>query len=139
MFNLNPVVSVQNAFIYQNQSNNRNNYLKIKLAGEGMNRDGIGTKVTIYNQGKIQFQEKMPTHGYQSNVTNFLHFGVGKNTSIDSLKVVWVSGKSETLKFVKANQLLTLSEKNAKLIQKHVPKWYLSSKNKLNSSSEPRK
>lgn len=107
----------QPAFIYQNQSNNKNNYLKLKLEGEGMNRDGIGAKVTIYNQGKMQFQEKMPTHGYQSSVTNFLHFGIGKSTSIDSMKVVWLSGKSEILKSVKINQLLTVSEKKAKVLQ----------------------
>ena len=104
----------QPAFIYQNQSNNKNNYLKLKLEGEGMNRQGIGAKVTLYSQGKIQFQEKMPTHGYQSSVTNFLHFGIGKNTQIDSLKVIWLTGKSETLKSVKANQTLTISQKNAK-------------------------
>lgn len=106
----------QNAFIYQNQSNHKYNYLKLKLNGEGMNRDGIGTKITIYHQGKMQFQEKMPTHGYQSNVTNFLHFGIGKNTLIDSMKVVWLSGKSEILKSIKANQLLIVSEKNAKFL-----------------------
>ncbi len=107
----------QNAFIYQNQSNTKNNYLKLKLDGEGMNRDGIGAKITVYHQGKIQFQEKMPTHGYQSSITNFLHFGIGKSTSIDSIKVVWLSGKSELLKNVKVNQLLTISETNAKNLQ----------------------
>ena len=106
----------QNAFIYQNQSNTQNNYLKLKLNGEGLNRDGIGAKVTIYHQGKIQFQEKMPTHGYQSSVTNFLHFGMGKNALIDSMKVVWLSGKSEILKSIKVNQLVAISEKNAKLL-----------------------
>jgi enediyne biosynthesis protein E4 len=110
----------QNAFIYQNQSNAKNNYLKLKLDGEGMNRDGIGAKVAIYHQGKMQFQEKMPTHGYQSNVTNFLHFGIAKNTSIDSIKIVWLSGKTEKLKSVKVNQLLTVSEKNAKLVQSKI-------------------
>lgn len=114
----------QPAFIYENVSNTKNNHLKIKLDGEGLNRNGIGAKITLYNKGKVQFQEAMPTHGYQSSVSPVLHFGLGKDAAIDSLKVVWLGGKSEILKAIKANQTLTLSEKNAKSIpsKKESPK-----------------
>lgn len=106
----------QPAFIYENVSNTKNNHLKIKLDGEGLNRNGIGAKITLYNKGKVQFQEAMPTHGYQSSVSPVLHFGLGKDAVIDSLKVIWLTGKSEILKAVKANQTLILYEKNAKSI-----------------------
>ncbi|HSJ66443.1 MAG TPA: VCBS repeat-containing protein [Anditalea sp.] len=103
------------AFIYQNKSNeiNRNQYLKIKLEGEGNNRFGLGAKVSLYSGNNIQLQEQMPTRGYQSSVSPILHFGLGDITSVDSLIVKWQSGKEERLYNVTSQQLLSLSEINA--------------------------
>ncbi|MFY7910217.1 MAG: VCBS repeat-containing protein [Emticicia sp.] len=103
------------AFIYQNEANNKlgNQFLKIKLNGENGNKMGIGAKVYLYAQGNTQYQEQMPTRGYQSNVSFTLNFGLGKNTKIDSVKVVWNSDKSQVLSNVQANQTLILEEKNA--------------------------
>ncbi|MCE7065499.1 VCBS repeat-containing protein [Dyadobacter sp. CY326] len=103
------------AFIYQNEGDKllKNNYLKVKLEGEGQNRFGIGAKVIIYNKGQKQYLEQMPTRGYQSSVSPVLHFGLGKE-NVDSLLVVWLNGKQEKVISPKINALLTLSEKNAK-------------------------
>ncbi len=56
----------------------------------------------------------MPSRGYQSSVSPVLHFGLGENNSIDSLRIVWQSGKQEVIASIKADQLLTLEEKDAK-------------------------
>lgn len=103
------------AFIYQNEANTKlgNQFLKVKFSGENGNKMGIGAKVYLYAQGNTQYQEQMPTRGYQSNVSFTMNFGLGKNTKIDSIKVIWNSGKSQTLKNVQANQTLVLEEKNA--------------------------
>jgi hypothetical protein len=103
------------AFIYQNDGEKllKNNFLKIKLEGEGKNTLGVGTKITIYQKGLKQYLEQMPTRGYQSSVSPVLHFGLGKETSIDSLSIVWLSGKIQKIASPKTNQLLVLSEKNA--------------------------
>ncbi len=110
----------QAAFIYQNDAEKqvKNHYLKVKLQGEGLNRMGLGSKVTIYNQGKMQFLEQMPTRGYQSSVSPIMHFGLGQNTTIDSLKIVWQSGKTEIIKNIVADKLLTIEEKNASNLAK---------------------
>lgn len=103
------------AFIYQNEANTKlgNQFLKVKFNGENGNKMGIGAKVYLYAQGNTQYQEQMPTRGYQSNVSFMMNFGLGKNAKIDSIKVIWNSGKSQTLKNVQANQTLVLEEKNA--------------------------
>lgn len=103
------------AFIYQNEANTKlgNQFLKVKLNGENGNKMGIGAKVYLYAQGNTQYQEQMPTRGYQSNVSFVMNFGLGKNTKIDSIKVVWNSDKSQVLKNVQANQTLVLEEKKA--------------------------
>ncbi len=103
------------AFIYQNEANHKlnNQFLKVKLNGENANKMGIGAKVYLYSQENTQYQEQMPTRGYQSNVSFTMNFGLGKNTKIDSIKVVWNSNKSQTLKDIQSNQTLILEEKNA--------------------------
>ncbi|RAK02813.1 VCBS repeat protein [Larkinella arboricola] len=111
------------AFIYENEANRhlKNNYLSIKLEGKGVNRFGIGAKVTVYQKGQQQFLEQMPSRGYQSSVSPVLHFGLGKNTTIDSLRVVWPGGKQQLLTNVKANQRLTISEKDAQTTARPLP------------------
>lgn len=105
----------QPAFIYENHANKqlKNHYLQINLRGEGLNTQGIGARVTIYNKGNKQVLEQMPSRGYQSSVSPVLNFGLGADKEIDSLNIVWQSGRQQLLKFVKADQLITLNEKDA--------------------------
>lgn len=105
----------QPAFIYQNEANKQsgNHYLQLKLNGAGKNTQGIGAKVTIYVKGKKQYLEQMPSRGFQSSVSPILHFGLGKDNKIDSLLVVWQQGKEQVIKNIKADQQLTLNEKDA--------------------------
>jgi hypothetical protein len=104
------------AFIYQNEGDKqaKNHYLKLQLKGEEKNTLGVGARVTIYQKGLAQYLEQMPTRGYQSSVSPILHFGLGQESSIDSLRIVWSGGKEEKLVTLKSNQLLVLEEKNAK-------------------------
>ncbi|WP_420150048.1 VCBS repeat-containing protein [Spirosoma sp.] len=105
----------QPAFIFQNETSKerKHHYLTIKLVGKGANTQGIGTKATLYQGGKQQYVEQMPMRGYQSNVSQRLHFGLGNNATIDSLRIVWPTGKVQFLTNVKADQLLTVQEKDA--------------------------
>ncbi len=109
----------QTAFVYENQetTQKKNNYLEINLKGKGKNTLGIGAKVTIYIGNKTQYLEQMPTCGFQSSVSPVLHFGLGTAKQLDSLNIIWPLGTTQTVKAVKANQQITLDEKNA--IQKN--------------------
>jgi hypothetical protein len=105
----------QEAFIYKNNSNElfSNNYISIKLKGEGMNRFGIGARVRVYFNGQVAFKEVNPTRGFQSSVDFDLVIGLGKSITADSIQIIWPSGKMQTIKEVKANQVVELFEKNA--------------------------
>ena len=107
------------AFIFRNESDKKlkNNYLNIKLHGEDKNTGGIGAKLYLYNKGQMQYLESMPARGYQSTVSSVLHFGLAKDSSADSLKIVWLSGKVQLLTNVKSNQTLTLNEKDAAVVK----------------------
>lgn len=105
------------AFIFENRASQlyENNFLQLKLNGEGKNTQGIGSKVTIYAGTELQVVELNPTRGYQSSVTHKIHFGLGHDKSIDSLVIEWPSGKFEVLQNIQANQLINLNEEQAEL------------------------
>jgi len=107
------------AFIYENQSNQiqANNYLKIQFKGTTGNKNGIGTKVTIFTNGQKQFAQQSLYRGYESTVSSEMHFGLGQQDKIDALKVVWADGKTEVLKNIIVNQTIVLDYLNAKLME----------------------
>lgn len=107
------------AFIYRNNSTEINkNYLKVKLEGDGKNTQGIGSKVHVYSNGKLQVIEQIPNRGYLSAVSQVLHFGMGQKEIIDSLTIHWNSGNVETLKNIKCNTTVVLKESTSKKIKK---------------------
>jgi enediyne biosynthesis protein E4 len=104
----------QTAFVYENAAGKGDNhYLQVKLVGEGWNTQGIGTKAWLYANGNRQYLQQMPARGYQSSVSPVLHFGTGNAGTVDSLLVKWPSGKTQVLKNIKTNQLVTITEKDA--------------------------
>ena len=98
------------AFVYRNESSG--NYLRLKL--KGMQHHPFGTRITIHYDGKKQLQEYNPVKGYQSKVEDKIHFGLGDETKIDSMIIVWPNQKVEKQFDLKANQEITLDFKNAK-------------------------
>ena len=88
--------------------NNANevNYLKVKVAGDRSNTQGIGAKVLVYAGGKQQYQEIFVERGFQSRVTNLAIFGVDTLTKADSVVVIWPGQQKAVFKDVAANQTL---------------------------------
>jgi hypothetical protein len=101
------------AFVYRNGSSERgrgNAYLKVGLEGEGGNRFGIGSKVTLYYGGGLSYQEQMPMRGFQSTVDERLNFGLGRTEEIDSLLVEWPDGREQVLRGLSPNRHITLKQ-----------------------------
>jgi len=102
----------ENAFLYKNTTvdNNSGNYLKIKTIGE--NTEPF-CKIQIKYSGKSQFKEQKRVRGYMSAQENSIHFGLGKNTTVDTLSITWLNGKSQTVYNIEANNTISLNIKNA--------------------------
>ncbi|MBO9205199.1 MULTISPECIES: VCBS repeat-containing protein [Niastella] len=113
----------QPAFIYRNEARQQtaSHYLQVQLHGMPGNTQGIGARILLYSKAGIQFQEQMPTRGYLSTVSPTLHFGLGEQTTIDSVRVIWVSGKEQLLRAISSDQLLVVDEKAAHAIFKTTP------------------
>lgn len=86
-----------------------NNFLRIQLQGETLNKNGTGAVLRLYYQGKQQMYECTPYRGYMSSVENTAHFGIGDAVKIDSVIAVWPNGKKQVLNNVAANQTITVN------------------------------
>ena len=86
----------------------RNNYLTLKLNGDTLNKDGLGTIVYAYSNGFTQMVEQYPARGYLSTVDNRLHFGFGKK-SPDSIKIIWPDGKMQVIEHPGINKIMQVN------------------------------
>jgi enediyne biosynthesis protein E4 len=100
--------------VYENKTNTLkpdNKWLRLKLKGEQGNRDGLGAQVWLWQKGEVQYQYFSPYRGYLSTMEHFVHFGL-QNAPVDSLKILWANGKTQTLNTPSVNQVLTLDINN---------------------------
>ena len=99
------------ASVFKNNSNLivKNNYIRVKLNGNY----AIGATISINCKGKKQFIEHQVCRGFQSSQDPVDHFGLGKDSMIDTLFIKWLDSKQQTLTNIKANQLIILDYKNA--------------------------
>jgi|TARA_B110000902_G_scaffold216175_1_gene248906 hypothetical protein len=101
------------ASVYENKSSESNNHLTVSFSSETKNKFGLGNRVYISTENETQMQELTLTRGYQSSVSTRLHFGLNSSKKIDTLKVVWADGKTQTINNLNANQHLVLKYANA--------------------------
>jgi hypothetical protein len=101
------------AFVYRNNTRvlePANHFLQVKLEGEGPNRFGIGSKVTLEAGGQKLYQELEPTRGFQSSVDYVLTFGLGKVDTVNTVTVDWPDGRESTQHGVAANRRITVKQ-----------------------------
>ena len=126
-----------NAFLFKNMSVENGNDNYIKVVTKGLNSEDFA-KVSITNNGKTRTKESKRVRGYRSAVDNTIHFGLGNNEIIDTLKVIWPSGKQIVQYNVKANTTLFFEETKTKEYntQKSNTKesWFKKTNNTLNFS-----
>ena len=111
--NINQEASVLRNDLVTSKNDTANHYLKIKLEGDSLNRNGFGAVIKLYSGGKMQILEQAPVRGYASTVDKILHFGLGKATIIDSLIVTWHNDKEQALQNIQCNNLILLKQKDA--------------------------
>ena len=100
-----------NNFLWQNNTINENNWLKVKLEGVVSNKDGIGNTIEINVDGQSQYRYTLAGEGYLSQNSFYEFFGTGLSNLIDYVKVTWTStGATETFNNIEANQSITIKE-----------------------------
>ncbi|MCM4163762.1 MULTISPECIES: VCBS repeat-containing protein [unclassified Arenibacter] len=100
------------AALYINKTDTKANYLKLRFNYTDRNKFGIGTKVFAYLNGELQYKELYTVRGFQASSEPMVHFGFGKQPTVDSLKIVWPNKTFQVLKEVATNQSLVISPEN---------------------------
>jgi Secretion system C-terminal sorting domain/FG-GAP-like repeat/ASPIC and UnbV len=88
------------------------NWLKIKLQGTQTNRDAIGTNVALTNWDSTGGRWYKQIRVCEGNV---IHYGLGDSQSVDSVLVIWGSGRRDLLRNVAANRTVTIVEGSSPL------------------------
>ncbi|MFH6604992.1 VCBS repeat-containing protein [Maribacter algicola] len=101
-----------NALLLENktsQIDEGNHYLRVKLKGKTGNKEAIGSVAEIYVNGKKQRQSLLSGRGYLSKPESIIHFGIGNEKKIDSLKITWPGGATQKLTKITIDTLLNVS------------------------------
>ena len=100
------------ATIYKNMSRetSASSYLAIKLTGKGANTNAVGSKVYLYTNGKMQYQEVNPNRGYLSCVSTVLNFGLGNLSKVDSMRIVWPDNSIQKMTNIACNKKLVITQ-----------------------------
>ena len=102
-------------FVWMNPGGS-NNWINLRLKGRmaidgsGSNADGIGARVYLTAGGRRQVQEARAGSSYLSMDSINLEFGLGQADEIDTIEVLWPSGRTQTLQNIAANRTLEITE-----------------------------
>jgi ASPIC and UnbV. len=99
------------AELLYNTSTGANHWILIRTVGTKSNRDGIGTRIKISGtSGLVQYNHVTTAGSYASSNDPRVHFGLGTDKIIEEIELRWPSGKVQSLRKVKADQVLTVIE-----------------------------
>jgi len=107
--------------LLRNDGGNRNHWLEILLIGTKSNRDGVGARVKVTAGELTLHDQRKGGMSYQSGQDPRLHFGLGQQTKIDSIEIIWPSGTVTKLGNVKADQIIAIKE-NVGLVERAFPR-----------------
>ena len=105
------------AHVLRNETPTDNHWILLKFVGHKSNRDGIGAEVTVTTASGMQMATVSTASSYLSASDKRVHFGLGKDEVAKQIQVRWPSGIVQTLKDLRANQILQIEEPVA------APRW----------------
>jgi hypothetical protein len=112
------VINCVNDFpqLLRNDTKSGNNWIKVRTIGVKSNRSGIGARIRCISQAAgdpkpmEQVDEVRSGGSYMSQNDLRIHFGLGKADKASLIEIRWPSGQVDTIKDVKANQLVYVKE-----------------------------
>jgi hypothetical protein len=72
-------------------------YVEVTLTGTTSNRNGLGAVVKVTSGGSTYTKVMDGNSGYLSHSLYPLYFGLGAAQAVDSIEVLWPSGKKQTV------------------------------------------
>jgi len=97
-------------YVLHNATSTPNHWLILKLVGHKSNRDAIGAEVRVVTGRITQIATVTTASSYLSSSDKRVHFGLGTETAAATVEIRWPSGIRQTLKNVRADQILQVDE-----------------------------
>ena len=94
----------------KNTTKSKSHWVSFKLTGVKSNRDGVGTKVTVHFGNSQKTQWRIGGGSFQSAPDGRLHFGLGSDSDIKWVEVLWPSGTVDRLENLKADRQIEIKE-----------------------------
>ncbi len=82
--------------LYRNDQETAHRWLRVRLEGQGANREAIGAVARLRWSGGVQERAVMPTRSYLAQVESIITFGLGPEGRADALEVRWPDGTIST-------------------------------------------
>jgi hypothetical protein len=82
----------------------------VERLGKRSNRDGVGAELRLTAGGRTQIRQVKAGSGYLGQNDLRQHFGLSTVTRVDRLEVRWPSGRTEVVKDVPVNHIITIRE-----------------------------
>jgi hypothetical protein len=98
------------AYVLHNEIQTSNHWLLLKLVGHKSNRDAIGAQIKIVTGDGPQYAMVTTAGSYLSSGDKRVHFGLAKQTQASTIEIRWPSGITQTLRDVRADQILQIDE-----------------------------
>src|SRR6266581_3499701 len=98
------------AYVLRNETPSANHWLLLTLVGHKSNRDAIGASIKLVTASGQQFATVSTASSYLSSGDKRVHFGIGKESSVESIEIRWPSGIVQALKNIPADQVLQIDE-----------------------------
>ena len=96
----------QRAIALRNVSQRSGHWLRVNLRQTGGNTYALGGRVYLTFGGTTRMSAVGCSASYLSQNEHTLHFGLGKHTLVDRLRIVWPDGMEETHSQISVNQTL---------------------------------
>lgn len=87
--------------------------LVLALRGTRSNRFGVGAAARIETASGVQVRQLVPARGYLSSSEPILHFGLGDDTRIKTLTLIWPSGHTQAFSDLPVDRKYTITESSA--------------------------
>ncbi|HUE84239.1 MAG TPA: CRTAC1 family protein [Pyrinomonadaceae bacterium] len=96
--------------VYKNTVEAENKWIVLDLEATTSNRSAIGAQVRVFWNGKQQVQEVSGGSGFCSQNQRPLHFGLGRNASVERIEIRWPSGRVQTIEKPELNKIHRIKE-----------------------------
>lgn len=112
------------ASIFENKAGDHGNYVRFKLVSD-KHKPMQGASVKITTAKGIQYAQLSTVKGFLSSSENIIHFGLGDESDIQNVEIIWPNNTISQLEKISANKQHTItyetSDKNIRQVKNEKP------------------